>query len=140
MSRLDDMAAEYIIDLFSASSTIRSKSGVRWYSRGFEHMRAGEYEKAVRCFTRAIDTHPGYTEAYFNRGNAYIYLSQFDDAIEDFNMALRIDPEYADAQYCLGFTCFLKGDINGAKAGFRRSSELGSERARAKLEGLRQGE
>ena len=103
-------------------------------------MKSREFREAIDCFTMALEHNPGFKDAYFNRGNAYIYLSQFADAIEDFNMALRIDPEYADAWYCLGFTCLLMGDMNGAKAGFRGAYILGSERAYAKLEGMMLGE
>jgi len=107
---------------------------------GFEHMKSREFREAVDGFTRALEENPSFKEAYFNRGNAYIYLSQFDDAIEDFNTALRIDPEYADAWYCLGLTNILMGNREKAKAYYEKACKLGSERACAKLEGLRNHE
>ena len=139
MSRLDEMATEYIIDLFAASMAARAGSGATWFNRGFEHMKSMEFGKAVYCYTKAIEINPKYKEAYFDRGNAYIYLSLFAEAVADFRKVIRMDPDYADAYYCLGFASLLMGDVNNAKEGFRRACALGLERACAKLEGLRQG-
>jgi tetratricopeptide (TPR) repeat protein len=136
MSRLDEMATEYIIDLFSASASKRSKSGVTWFNRGLAHMRSMEFGKAVYCYTKAIEKNPKYTEAYFDRGNAYIYLSLFEEAIADFREVIRMDPECADAYYCMGLGYFLMNDGDNAQDGFMAACTLGLERACAKLEGF----
>ncbi|MBN1882282.1 MAG: tetratricopeptide repeat protein [Deltaproteobacteria bacterium] len=132
----DGMVTEYIIDLFAASMKARSKSGVTWYTRGFEHMKSSEFEQAVYCYTRAVERDPQYKKAYFDRGNAYIYLSRFREAVSDFKEVVRMDPGDADAYYCLGFTYVLMDERDRARAGFRRACELGLERACIKLEGL----
>jgi len=140
MNRLDEMATEYIIALFAASSEAGAKSGVTWFNRGFEHMKSMEFGKAVYCYTKAIEIHPKYKEAYFDRGNAYIYLSLFAEAVADFRKVIRMDPDYADAYYCLGLSYFLMDDRDNAQDGFKRACTLGLERACAKLEGVSQGE
>ncbi len=54
--------------------------------------KQGEYENAVRSYTRSITAAPRYLPAYLNRGLAYMNLGRYDQAIEDFDVILRQDP------------------------------------------------
>jgi len=58
-----------------------------------------QYERAIECYTRAIELAPGLEYAYNNRGNTYNTLQRYDLAIQDYDKAIALKPDYATA-YC----------------------------------------
>lgn len=71
---------------------------------GHALMEAGEINKAIENFDRAIAANSKYVKAYYNRGNAYAKLGQYRLAIEEYNEAIRQKPDFADAYNNRGFT------------------------------------
>ena len=57
--------------------------------RGNDHLNKGEYNQAISEFTKAIETNPGFTEAYNNRGWAYFHVCKMETLIEAYEMAKR---------------------------------------------------
>jgi tetratricopeptide (TPR) repeat protein len=53
-----------------------------------------KYEEAIPHFSKAIQLHPGYFEAYTNRGVCYEQLNNPKAAEENFRQALSIKPDY----------------------------------------------
>jgi Flp pilus assembly protein TadD len=62
---------------------------------GTKYYEAGENDKAISEFTRAIEKHPQDVIAYINRGTAYFSTRQYDKAVTDFNQAIKLSPEDA---------------------------------------------
>jgi len=60
---------------------------------GISFGEAGEYEKAIACFDKAIELNPEDAKAYNNRGLAYANLKQYERAIEDYNKAIKLNPD-----------------------------------------------
>jgi tetratricopeptide (TPR) repeat protein len=54
-------------------------------------------KKALEWFTKAIETEPGYGEAYFARGYTYSLLGRKDEAREDYRRCLSLIPNYEPA-------------------------------------------
>lgn len=76
--------------------------GVADGNAGLEALNAGDYDRAVGLFTRAID-HGGLAPddkefAYANRGRAYLKKGDASAAIVDLDRARRLKPDDADAQ------------------------------------------
>lgn len=63
-------------------------------SKGHSSNRGGDYKKAIKYYTKAIEFDSTYAEAYFARGTSRLNDFQFDDAILDFNNALKYEPYF----------------------------------------------
>ena len=49
------------------------------------------FQKAVECYSRAIDLNPTFAEAFNNRGNAYVQLQNYQQAAQDLQTAVRFN-------------------------------------------------
>jgi tetratricopeptide (TPR) repeat protein len=106
---------------------------------GLEAYEAGNYDKAIEYFTKAIEQDPGNVDAYYNRGACYgtedffhhydklpgqtyteAGLSDeeeaFQKAMADFNKALELDPNYALAHFGKGNAYYLYVDSYSDRA------------------------
>jgi len=71
--------------------------------------KAGECEKAIECFDKAIELDPNYAEAYNNRGLVYYRcLNQYERAIEDFNKSIELNPHCGNPAYDSRKFAFLR--------------------------------
>ena len=62
----------------------------------------GDYDRAARHFTRAIEINPKYDEGFNNLGNALLRLGRVDEAVRHFERALSLNPRFAEAHKGLG--------------------------------------
>lgn len=66
-------------------------------SKGHSSNKEGDYKKAIKYYSKAIELDSTYAEAYFARGTSRLNDFQFDDAILDFNNALKYEPYFDKA-------------------------------------------
>lgn len=60
-------------------------------------------QKAIQCYTEAINLNSNFAEAYFKRGEVYYYsYDEYKTAVENFTAAIQIKPNYAEAYYLRG--------------------------------------
>ena len=64
---------------------------------GLGVLHAGEYEKAISLFRKALTLAPDFDDAQYHMGNAYEMLDQHREAREAFAKALEINPKYLEA-------------------------------------------
>ena len=64
---------------------------------GISFAKQGDFNQAVRSYTRAIRFAPRYTKAYLNRGLAYMNMGRYERAFDDFSSILRQDPANSQA-------------------------------------------
>jgi tetratricopeptide (TPR) repeat protein len=81
------------------------KSAENYLEKGRAERAAGNFEKARKAFTKAIELDPNNAQAYFERGKGRDDINNyFDDALDDFYKALELDPNLTDVY--LEIVCF----------------------------------
>ncbi|MEO0837231.1 MAG: tetratricopeptide repeat protein, partial [Cyanobacteria bacterium J06642_3] len=63
-----------------------------WFNLGLKHASAGEFDKAIASWEKALKINPNLAEAWHNRGSALGRLGSYEAAVESFKSALEIDP------------------------------------------------
>jgi len=66
------------------------------YNRGWIYEHKGEFEKAVKDYTRALTIDDSHTDAYYNRGLIYLVQGKYSLAIADFTEVIKQKREDAD--------------------------------------------
>ncbi len=72
------------------------------FNKGFiwlEYLQ--NYDSAAHYFSNAVQTFPGYFQAYYNRGLCYESLDKGKEAEADYRQALALNPRYDDAAKAL---------------------------------------
>ncbi len=64
---------------------------------GNAHLKAGDFDKAVECYTRCIQLDGSNAVYYGNRAAAKMHLKQYSSAVDDSKMAISINSKYARA-------------------------------------------
>ncbi|PXF53965.1 MAG: hypothetical protein C4B56_00760, partial [Candidatus Methanophagaceae archaeon] len=72
-SRAKIVAAVCIIGLIialgaAAYALATGSQYMHYYNLGVEAQEAGDYDKAIEYYHRAIELNPGFVDAYYNRG------------------------------------------------------------------------
>ena len=70
-----------------------------WNFLGFLHSQAGNEDKALDCFLKAIESNPYQAVYRFNAANAFSRGGKADEALEQIDQAIRIRPNYSEAYY-----------------------------------------
>lgn len=81
------------------------------YRSAMKHAAAGEYDRAIEDFTRSIEGHSEFTEAYFERGKLRGINGDLDGAIKDLGEAIRLSPD--EERFF-----FVRGQAYGNKQNF----------------------
>ena len=92
------------IEMADRAVALNPNSYVAWSTRGRVYRIAGQPEKAVRSFERAIrmsPVDPALHRSFAGMGMAFIELSRFDEAIVAGKKAQRQNPSYPPAYRCL---------------------------------------
>lgn len=98
--------------------------------------RAGDLNKAVESYTKAIEIDPKSAVAYNLRGNAFAGLQYFNLGIADQSRAIRIDPKFVDALMARGLLMRTRGNFNGAVSDFSRAIKLTNDASALYQRGL----
>ena len=75
---------------FSKKTKIKELLARSYGNRGNAYASKGEFDTAIKDYTKAIELNPNYAEAYYNRGNAYYKKGEFDTAIKDYTKAIEL--------------------------------------------------
>jgi len=86
-----------------------SKAAEDYCQQGQSFHGAGEPDKAVLCYTKALEINPNHINAYLNRGIINSQRGHNDEAITDFCKVILLDPRQADAYFHRGIILSRKG-------------------------------
>jgi tetratricopeptide (TPR) repeat protein len=70
-------------------------------NRGMVFLKAGQFDRAIADFDKAITLDPGYAKAHYNRGSAFDRMGRLDMAILDYRKTIALDRSYIEAYYYL---------------------------------------
>ena len=82
---------EISTEVASDDSSIELIEG--WFNLGLKQVSAGEFERAIASWEKALKINPNLSEAWHNRGSALGRLGEYGRAVESFDKALAIDPQ-----------------------------------------------
>ena len=71
---------------------------------GNHYYRAGEYTKAIRELSTAIEL--GFADAYDGRGNVFFAMNNYEEAMRDYVLAIAFKPGWPKAYYDRGLVFF----------------------------------
>jgi tetratricopeptide (TPR) repeat protein len=86
--------------------------------------QAGDLNKAIESYTKAIEIDPKFAAAFHLRGKAFAGLRYFNPSIADQTKAIRIQPKFADALMDRGMLMRASGNLDGAISDFSRVIKL----------------
>jgi len=108
--------------------------------RALEAQGAGNLDKALELYDRAIQIAPDYAEAYNRRATVFLSQDKLDQALLDLNETLRLEPRQFGAWMGLGIVMEGLGAEKEAIRAFERVLELHpqNQKARDAIARLRQ--
>ncbi|MEQ9425693.1 MAG: tetratricopeptide repeat protein [Cyclobacteriaceae bacterium] len=65
--------------------------------KGNEYLEGGDFKRAIKSYTGAIQLDQEFVDAYNNRGVAYFESGSASEALADYNKAIELKPEYIEA-------------------------------------------
>lgn len=97
------------------SAPTNNLSAYEWFSKGYEAQTISrDLNKAIECYTKAIELDKNYVTAYNNRGSAYDEIQQYENALKNFTLALEMEPENAITLNNLGLAYEHSGLLDKA--------------------------
>ena len=100
---------------------------------GNAEFKAGNYEKAIGFFTKAIELEANHV-LYSNRCTAYIALEQYERAMEDADECVRLQPTWAKGYSRRAAAKFHLGDLQAAKLAYSKAWDLEPTNAKTKAD------
>jgi lipoprotein NlpI len=89
-----------------------------YVSRGNRYARAGDYDRAIADYTKAIHLDPKLDYTFWRRGLAHTRKKEHERAIADYSQAIRLNPNRAPAYVGRGYAYHSKGDYDRAIADY----------------------
>ena len=101
-----------------------SREAQNLFQKGESVSNAGKYQEALDFYTRAIEIHPTYHQAWSGKGLAFRVLKHYNEAIECYNRALEIEPKFAKSWFGKGFAFYRLSHYNDALECYNRAIEI----------------
>ncbi|MFW6296679.1 MAG: tetratricopeptide repeat protein [Halothece sp.] len=115
----------YLENCFKNKNILTNTSNHQLYfKRGMSHAKRGEFEEAIKDFTKAININPNDANFYFSRGMAYAEMGELEKAIENCTKAIKINPNDANFYFSRGFAYAESGYFEEAIKDFTKAIEI----------------
>eukprot|EP00118_Oscarella_pearsei_P025263 m.307856 g.307856 ORF g.307856 m.307856 type:complete len:553 (+) comp42942_c0_seq1:67-1725(+) len=91
------------------------KTAEQFKQEGNDALKAGDLDKAVDCYTKAIEIDPENAVLYSNRSAAYAKKNDLTNAAKDGQKVIDIRPEWSRGYSRKGYSLFQQGKYDEAK-------------------------
>jgi len=98
-----------------------------YFHRGAAYISIGNYNKATKDLSKAIDIEPENAELYFYRGYAYTEMDKSEKAMADYSSAILYKPDYAEAYYNRGAVKIDLGLLNDGGEDLEQAQSIGGD-------------
>ena len=113
------------IKVLSEVIKVNDKNADALYNRAWLYASKGNFDQAVRDYTRCIEINNGNKDAYYNRGLVYVRMSKYGLAIEDFSEVIIQDPRAVNAYCNRGNANFQLGKYDFALKDYSAALKIG---------------
>jgi tetratricopeptide (TPR) repeat protein len=96
----------------------------RIYQDGLALQEAGQHDRAIECFSRAIELNPRDPEYSINRAASLIQMQKYADAIRDCDTVICLTPNRAKHFYLRGMCHLGLGRYHACRADFEKAHSL----------------
>ena len=93
-------------------------------ARGMRLLEQSDFEPAIECFSRLIESAPTFSEAHNKRATAYFLQGAYAEAVTDCRAALELNPRHFGAWHGLGLCYIRLGDFARACVAFRSALNI----------------
>ncbi|NIM98282.1 MAG: tetratricopeptide repeat protein [candidate division Zixibacteria bacterium] len=97
------------------------------FKKGFGHQNAGEPEKAIEEYQKALELNPNLAQAHTNLGTVFLGQEDYDKAIDHFKKVMELNYYDTKAHYNLGLAYLYKGEVEKAQEEVKFLKSLRSE-------------
>lgn len=102
---------------------------VAHYNRALQFRKAGQYDRAVEDYSRALVLQPDDAGTYDNRGIVYVLMGDDDRGLQDFDKAIELQPREVSAYFNRALTYERMGRFEKAIADIQHVLKLGMKSA-----------
>lgn len=121
--RREDASAE---DGLRQASVVFAEDPDVWFLLGIYAERAGDSQRAMAGYDRAVQAGPDDYRPYLNRGNMHFQEADFAQAIRDYEAAAERAPRAAEVHYNLALARAETYDFDGQAAALKTAREISS--------------
>lgn len=93
----------------------------------------GNYDEAIKDYTKAIKYNPNDPDGYIGRAYVYQKMGNNERAIDDYTKAIELVPDDSNLYKARGFVFSLLGNNDQSIKDYQRAAILGNDEARAYL-------
>jgi len=97
------------------------------HEEGEKQREAGNQEKAIELYSKALIESPNDCNILSDRGVAYLHLNNQELCLKDLDLAAQIQPEYAYRYACRAYAKRRFGDLEGAVIDYEKAVNLDPE-------------
>jgi len=95
-----------------------------YFQRGINYRKAGDWEKAISEYQKAVELVPSFIRVYYRQGFAYAVIGDVDKAISAYKKVIDLAPDFARVQANIAFLYKEKGERDKAIRAYQRALEL----------------
>jgi len=103
---------------------------------GILESQAGNYTKAIDCFTKCLAENPRHFEAHYNLANLYAEIGNLSLAKVHYQISIEIEPYFPNSHFNLGLTLAMNKEIEEAIQSLKSYCRLVSMKERVQAEEL----
>lgn len=96
--------------LYNASNEARLD-----YNKGVDYYKAGQYERSLEAFKKAVNADPNYIDAYYNMGLILEFLNKDEEALGVFKQIMVRKPDDYESVYKAANLSYKLGQYGNAK-------------------------